>query len=145
MSLLSLNVRAQDVPPPPKPEGGPSLEVAMKYIADNMNPAGSVNFIVYYHDNVVGSDWTQKFKGDTTNIRTNACACRVDYHTRGAIDDQPPGYDKDDWFALKAIKKVNVKPAEAELKEQAAKDGHPEWSLRAEPAAQALVYEHGHE
>jgi hypothetical protein len=66
MSLISLNARAQDVPPPPKPESRPSLDVTMKYIIDNMGPAGTVNFIVYYHDNVAGNDWTHKFKGDTT-------------------------------------------------------------------------------
>lgn len=126
-------LRAQDVPPPPKPaDNGPSLEVTMKYIVDNMGPGASFHLIAYYHDNVAGNDWTHKYQGGTTNIRTSASACRVDYHTRGSIDDQP-GYDQDSWFALKAIKEVTVKPVEAELKERDAKNGHPEWSLRADP------------
>jgi hypothetical protein len=38
-------VRAQDVPPPPKPkDNGPSLEVTMKYIQDKLNGQGVVSY-----------------------------------------------------------------------------------------------------
>jgi hypothetical protein len=46
-SLFSLSILdAQDVPPPPKPDDGPSMEVTMKYIQDKLNGLGRVGWAV---------------------------------------------------------------------------------------------------
>jgi len=44
-------LRAQDVPPPPKPVEGPSLEATMKFIQDKLNEQGKVNYVTTLRNN----------------------------------------------------------------------------------------------
>jgi hypothetical protein len=119
------------VPPPPKPDdGGPSLEVTMKFIQDKMNSIGPVNYAVYFHDNATGADWTKRSKFEVTQMVAEAPACAITYHEKGwpaAESESSSG------FFLKNVEDVVVMPMEQYQQEAAAAAGHPSWSSRVDP------------
>jgi hypothetical protein len=126
-------VRAQDVPPPPRPaDTGPSLYETMKFITDKIGGQGPVNFIDYFHDSTNGSDWTNKFTSELTNVRANAEGCRIDYHVRFTRDGQVL-LEKDAAILLKDVAEVAVKTNEQAAKEANSEVGHPEWTHRVDP------------
>jgi hypothetical protein len=125
----------QDVPPTPGPKDeGPSLADTMKFIEDKLNSIGSVNYIGYAHDNLIGNEWANKFGAQATNVRADVAACQIDFHWRVTRDDQVV-QELDAWFSLRAVDEVTVKTREQNLKELNAKAGHPEWTTRVDPPA----------
>jgi hypothetical protein len=125
-------LRAQDVPPPPKPpEDGPSLEVTMKYIEERLGLIGPVNYIQYNHNNTSGADGTTRRSTEVTNVRASAAPCRIDYHWLEMLDGKV-SQDKDLGFALKNVEEVVVETEEKNIKEVYSK-AYPEWSIRADP------------
>jgi hypothetical protein len=121
------------VPPPPKPaDEGPSLEVTMKFIQDKLNDIGPVNYVVYYHDNVAGTDWTNKFRVQVTNAVADASACRVSYHWK-VERDGVVATDMDIWYVLRAVGAIVVMPMEQYQKEGNTAAGHPEYSCKVDP------------
>src|SRR5580700_5760517 len=96
------------VPPPPKPKDeGPSLEVTMKFIQDKVDGVGPVNYVEYVHDNTAGNDWTNKLRGQVSNIVAVASACRIAYHWKeernGTVASDVQG-----GFSLKSVGDVVI-------------------------------------
>jgi hypothetical protein len=121
------------VPPPPKPKDeGPSLEVTMKFIQDKVDGVGPVNYVEYVHDNTAGNDWTNKLRGQVSNIVAVASACRIAYHWKeernGTVASDVQG-----GFSLKSVGDVVIVSAEQYQKEIDTAGGHPEYSYRIDP------------
>jgi len=116
-------------PPPPAADNGPSLESTMKFIEDKLGSIGPVNYIGYFHDNTAGSDWTNKFSAEATNVRADAAACRVGFHVK-LTKDGAVVFDSDAGFRLKTVQEVAV-----ETMEQFAKKERPEFAYRVDPPA----------
>ncbi len=131
-------VRAQDVPPPPKPaDSGPSLEVTMKFIVEKLGAIGPVNSIAYLHDNSnQRPDWREWTREEITDVRPNVADCRVDYRWRGllfAAVETSSGGPNDTWFLPKDVEEIVVKPWAQAIQESNARGGHPEYAVQTEP------------
>ena len=136
-------IRAQDVPPPPKPpDVGPSLEATMKFIQEKLEAVGPVNFIAYVHDDKTGKEWTNDYRLLLSQVHADPSACRIDLHWYAKMDANVI-VDKDVRFFLRAVRQVKVLPLAQDLDAKAAKGGHPEWVGRIEPAVFLLVAEQG--
>jgi len=128
---------AQDVPPPPRPKDeGPSLEVTMKFLQEKL--PGQVNYIVYFHDDVVGTDCTNKRSQGVSNVAADAGRCHVGYHLRYIREGETLA-DNDLGIPLKEVQDIVVMPLEQSLKAANAKNGHPEWSSRVDPPVFLLL------
>jgi hypothetical protein len=139
LSLIALMPSwAQDVPPPPKPPEGPSLEVTMKFIEDKLGSIGPVNYVIYGHDNTDGSDWTHKVSTKQTSLRAGMQGCRIDFHFWLKTDEEVT-IDQDSGILFKDVQEVVVKTREQAMKEVDAKNGHPEWSSRVDPPVFVLL------
>jgi hypothetical protein len=119
------------VPPPPKPaDDGPSLEITMKFIQDKLNDIGPVNYVIYYHDNEVGNDWTAHQKSELTNAVADPSACRISYHVK-ETGEVP--YDSNDQFSLENVKNIAVMSLEQRKKQISTAMGHPSWKPTVDP------------
>jgi hypothetical protein len=138
LALLSMGCAvAQDVPPPPKPQDeGPSLEVTMKFLQDKL--PGKVNYIVYGHDSLNGTDFINKVGYETSSVSVGAGRCRIDYHLRNILNGKTD-VDQDTWFPLKQVQDIVVTPEDQRMKQLYSKDGHPEYSYRVDPTIFALA------
>ena len=128
-SLFLGVVRAQDVPLPPKPDIGPSLEDTMKFIGSKLGEIGTVNEIAYVHDNLDGRDITIKMSFEFNQVRVSADKCRIDNVMAG----------KDLGFSLKDVREIVVEPEDQALKRFYTADGHPEWTVRVDPSVYSVT------
>jgi hypothetical protein len=129
-SILLSAARGQDVPPTPKPKDvGPSLEDTMKFLEDKLGAIGQVSFLAYVHDEIKGSDWTNKVIDQISNVHANTCG--VNYHEHTLNNDNVVR-DVDWGINMKTVEYVTVKMGEQDSKDQSGKEGHPEITLRAD-------------
>jgi hypothetical protein len=121
------------VPPPPKPtDEGPSLEVTMKFIQDKLSGVGPLNFVIYAHDNVAGTDGPVKATDELANVSADASACRITYDWKAVRDTRTIENFKA-WLSLKDVGDIVVMPYETFQEENNAAGGHPEYSFRVAP------------
>jgi len=73
---------AQEVPPVPKPQESeePTLEATMKFIQDKL--PGRVNYMVYVHDNLAGTDASIKRSFALGDVSADASRCYIGFHER---------------------------------------------------------------
>jgi len=137
---VSVAALAQDVPPPPKPaDAGPSLEVTLNFIQERLEAVGPVNYIVYFHDNKVGSDYTNSFREQNTRVQATAASCIVAYHTYLKQEDKVT--EANLGFRLKEVREVKVLTEEQVMRAGDANAGHPELTHRVDPPVFELVVE----
>jgi hypothetical protein len=105
----------------------------MQFIQEQLGLIGPVNHIVYFHDNTVGNDGTNKFKIEVTNVRASVEGCRIDYHFRSTRDGQVTRDMDTAGIPLKDVTEVVVTTMEQTLKESNSKAGHPELAFRVDP------------
>lgn len=128
----------KSVPPPPKPaEAGPSLEVTMTFIQDELNDVGRLNFIAYYHDNADGDDWTNQFRNQATKIVSDPGTCRINYHWKVEIDGAVT-QDLNSSFLFKDVRDIAVMSIEQVQKELDTAAGHPSWNAKVDPPVFSL-------
>lgn len=102
--LTALMAGAQNVPPPPKPDTGPSLEVTMKYIEDKLN---AVNFT--YTTKM--PDWDSavlnhlRIKSVQTSPKDCALSWNETFSTSGIKDHE---YDSEAQLSLRDARNVTV-------------------------------------
>jgi hypothetical protein len=122
----------QNVPPPPKPaDSGPSLADTMNFIQDKLNDL-KVTYMSYGHDNVAGTDFTNKFTDEYTKVVADPGACQIRYHYKD-LRDGGVTVDTDPWFNLKAVANIVVMSREQALKQIDSAAGHPEYSYKIDP------------
>jgi len=138
-TLTGLAAAQQAVAPPPRPaDSGPSLAVTMQFIQDKLNHLGVVNYVGYNHDNIDGSNWTNSFSTETTNVAADPATCRISYHEK-RIKDGDVTSDKDFTFNLSEIQEVVIMPRDQLLKKVNTRAGHPSWDARIDPPVSMLL------
>ncbi len=121
------------VPPPPKPaDEGPSLEATMKFIQEKVGEIGTLNYVVYVHDDVAGSDWTTRNRTEASNVVANASACRISFHWKTERDGAVI-QDLDTWYSLKSIGDIVVMPIEQAVKAVDIGEGRAGRNYRVDP------------
>ena len=104
----------------------------MKFIQDKLNGVGPVNYVVYIHDDIKGSEQTPlKLRQEYTRVVVDAVLCRVSFHYRQEVNGA--GQDSDGWLSLKAVGEMVVMGEDQSLKEDNTADGHPERSYKVDP------------
>jgi hypothetical protein len=121
---------AQDVPAPPPMRGEASLEDTMKFIQDKL--PSKVNYKIYRHDNVTGTDLSSEYTFEVRNVSADAGRCRIDVHWRLMINGDIKR-DKNAWVSLKQVQQIVVMSNDRAYQQAAAKSGHPEWSFKLDP------------
>ena len=122
---------AQDVPPPPPMRGdAASLEDTMKFLAGKL--PGRVNFMVYQHDSITGTDLTYKETSEKSNLFADAGSCKIGYHSVRIVDGATT-FDKDVSILLKQVQGIVLMPNDQMNQRAAAKANLPEWSYKVDP------------
>lgn len=80
MSLLSLNVRAQDVPPPPKPDATPALAPILGSLKQTLLASGRVNYTV----------GTSQFHQRITSVTEEPSDCKIRVGFESSNDYEAP-------------------------------------------------------
>jgi hypothetical protein len=142
---------AQNVPPPPKPDTGPSLEVTMKFIVDKLNDIGEVSSTAPFQKSDDGSTGNGALSFEVSKVIAYPSQCRVSYHRNSnfipgsfAFHD-PPGLNTDDGFGFREVEDIVVLPLEKYLNESWARSGNNSAViLSTSPAIFALVVRRPH-
>jgi hypothetical protein len=139
MALISMGwATAQDVPPlPPMRGDAASLKDTMKFIQDKL-PA-RVNYIVYGHDNVAGTDLTSlKRSFELNNVSADASRCSIGFHER--FDNGKNNLiDRDGEISLKQVREIVIMQMDTIVQQSNAKAGHPEYSVKIDPPVSLVV------
>jgi len=132
-ALMAQDASSQQQPP----QGdGPSLEDTMKFIQDKL--PGRVNYVVYVHDNLVGTDWALKRSFELTNVYADANRCFIGFHLR-FDNGKNSVVDKGSEVYLKQAQEIVLKLMDQVLQEVDAKSGHPERSVKIDPPIFSVV------
>jgi len=141
LALGSLgSAAAQDVPPlPPLRGDAASLKDTMKFLQDKL--PGKVNFIIYPHNNVAGTDLPSiKRSIEVSNMSADTDRCRIGYHVR--IDNGKNTnniVEKDNEIFLKQVREITLIPLDQLLQRTDAEAGHPERSAKVDPPIFVVV------
>jgi hypothetical protein len=131
MASMGLTI-AQEVPPlSPLRGDAASLKDTMKFIQDKL--PGRVNYIVYGHDNVAGSDSTpvrRSFAID--NVAADASRCYISFHSR-FDNGKNSVVDRDGDLVLKQVREIALMQMDQVVQQADAKAGHPELSVKIDP------------
>jgi hypothetical protein len=89
IAACGTSLRAQDVPPPPKPDNGPSLEATMKYIEGSLVGAAGLSWVSTLHDSVAqNSGVSEKWFQAISSVQTTASSCSI--RLRRRVSSNPP-------------------------------------------------------
>jgi hypothetical protein len=124
---------AQDVPPPPPLRGdAASLEDTMKFLASRL--PSKVNYIVYTHDNVAGTDLPAvKRSFEVSNVSADASSCSIRFHSRFDYGKSTDIRDMDNEIVLKQVREIVLGQMDQVVQQAVAKGGHPERSVKIDP------------
>jgi len=123
----------KSVPPPPKPDdGGPSLEVTMKFIEDKIGDQGKFNYLMDVHDPKTRNGVRLRHSVEGSNVKADPAMCKISYHWRTTTDGKV-GLEGDFWFDLKEVQSIVVLTAEQDGERVDTDAGHPGLSYKATP------------
>ena len=118
--------------------GGPSLEVTLKFIQDKLNEMGTVNFAGYVHDSANNTDGVQKFSATFSNVVANPGACTLSYH-RLVFNNGSKEHDENVFINLREVKNVSVLPDEQDWQNYLVRTGDTTKTVKDVPNIIALV------
>jgi len=118
----ALGQQKKTLPPLPKPDQGPSLEITMKFIQDKLNGIGPLNYLANGHNNVEGMDWTNQYKVEATSATAEPSACRINYYWKEERDGVAT-FDAGLSINLREVEDMAVMTMEQNLKTEDAVDG----------------------
>jgi YD repeat-containing protein len=120
-------------PPAPKsPVDGPSLEVTMKFVEDQLNRVGPVKFVTVTRDGNTREEWTNRHMEEDSNVNADPASCIVNFHFKRMLGDKVT-QDKHAWIPLKAVDNITVLAGAQEMNEWDSAHGHPSWTSRVVP------------
>lgn len=133
-------LRAQDVPPPPKPpDTGASLEVTLKFIQDKVADEGKLSYVASVADaSQPGTEWSNQFSVEITNLSGDASACRLSFHWRAEVNGKVSD-DSDYHVDFKEVRDVILLPQDQNQKRVDTRAGHPAWDSQIKPNLFTLV------
>jgi hypothetical protein len=138
--LILPALRAQDVPPPPKPtDDGPGLEVTLKFIQDKVTDEGKLSYVASVSDSSSpGTEWSNQFSVRITDFVGDTSACRISFHWRAEVNGQV-FEDSDNTLNLKDVRDFILLPQEQNQKRIDTRNGHPAWDSQIKPGLFTIV------
>src|SRR5271170_4671024 len=96
--VLAASMQAQEIPPlAPLRGDAATLKDTMKFLQDKL--PGKVNYIVYEHNNVAGTDSPPSKRSlEMTNVKADPDRCYIGYHFR--LDNGTTVFDQDSGITL---------------------------------------------
>jgi hypothetical protein len=137
--ILASTILAQDVPLPPKPAEGPSLEVTMKFIKDQLNGQGKVGTIHTSHNIITGKDsgpWKYSWEVSTD---FEASSCQMSWRQ---FFQWPNPAATDEYrlsLSLREVSRLEVLPLREQYNRNAAKRGTPESVSETSPEVYSVT------
>jgi len=129
---------AQDVPPlPPLRGDAASLNDTLKFIEKKL--PGKVNYAVYAHDSITGADGLQKRSFELSDVSTDAGRCYLGFHFRFDNGKNTGIVEKDYGVFLRLVEEITLTQWDQLLEQANAKAGHPEVSVKVDPAVFLVV------
>jgi hypothetical protein len=117
---------------------GPSLATTMKFIQENA-AAGKLSYTTFVSDSTQqGMEWKNSSSVEITNLIADPKTCGISFHWRAEVNGQVSD-DADYSLNLKDVQDIVVLPQEQNQQKMNARNGHPEWTPRVEPALFTLV------
>jgi hypothetical protein len=120
----------------------PSLEETLRFLQRALPT--NVNYIIYGHDNIVGTDTQVKrgFELNVTNVDPSRCYIAVRYR----FDNGKTGHaaNKTVEIELRNVEEVTMRPMQEVVQEVDDGQGHPEHRVRVDPPM-FLVFIKSHE
>jgi hypothetical protein len=145
-SLLSCVVaipQSAPVAPPPKPaDGGPTLEVTMRFVEDKLNEVGPISYSATWQNQTNNTSGGNQFTVAATAVEADAGGCKIAYHWRSVRDGQTTR-DSDYWFGLNAVREVVVRSGDEHLKKVNEDAGQPQVVAHVEPPHWVVVLRRG--
>ena len=109
----------------------PSLEETFRFLQHSLGT--NVNYIVYGHDNIVGTDTQVKrnFELNVTNVDPSRCYIAVRYR----FDNGKTGHaaNKTNEIELREVEEVTTRPMQEVVQEVDDGQGHPEHRVTVDP------------
>jgi hypothetical protein len=128
--------KAQDIPPlPPLRGDAANLTDTMKFIQDKL--PSKVNYMVYGHDNITGSDGSIRRSFVLTEVSADAGRCYIGFHSR--FDNGKTITEKAGELLLKQVQEVSLMQMDTGIQRADAKAGHPERSIKVDPPIAVVV------
>jgi hypothetical protein len=135
--LASAVAKAQDIPPlAPLRGDAASLADTMKFIEEKL--PGTVNYMVYGHDNITGTDTSpRKVSIALTQVSADAGRCSISFH--GRADSGVNSVEHDHEILLKQVQEISLSQKETLDQRAAAKAGHPEHTVKIDPPIAVMI------
>jgi hypothetical protein len=130
--------KSQDIPPlPPLRGDAATLTDTMKFIREKL--PGKVNYMVYGHDNLAGTDALPIRRSFVlSEVTADPNRCSISFHDR--FDNGKNSIvEHDVEISLKQVREVVLTQMETSVQQADAKRGHPEFSIRVEPPIALVV------
>ena len=122
LALLTTSaVPQQSVPSPPADSA--SLEVTMKFIQDNLNAVGKVNYAAHWQDYVDDTDGIMQYSFEVSNVVANPANCWIKYRLR--IVAGTGLNDRDNGFFLPDVQDLAVTTGERYANKRYVASGYP--------------------
>jgi len=141
MSLVLLATSAvpqQSVPLPPDPAAGTgSLESTMKFIQDQLNAVGKVNYATHWHDYVDETDGVAQYSFEQSHVTADPASCWIRFHVK--IVAGTALNDRDNGFFLPDVQDVVVTTGEQYANKHYIASGYPSISAKVDPSIFWLV------
>jgi hypothetical protein len=118
-------ILAQGTVPAAAPaDTGPSLAETMQFIQEKMNDIGKAAWVDFLQDAKDGSTWTETFTTELNNVIVDQNQCRFSYH-RKVTDNGDTISDQNNFFLLRDVQDIIVKPEEQNQTDWIAQNGKP--------------------
>ena len=113
----------------------------MKFIQEKL--PGTVNFMVYPHDNVAGTDQRPQRVSSTLTLAADAGRCQISFHARYQVTIDGVQINKvpesDGEILLKQVQEISLAQRETVEQRGRAQSGHPEVSVKIDPPITLVV------
>lgn len=131
--------KAQDIPPlPPLRGDAANLADTMKFIQEKL--PGTVNYMVYGHNNLAGTDALPIRRSFVlSDVTADANRCSISFHDRFDNGKSSSIVEHDVEILLKQVREVVLTQMESMVQQADAKRGHPEFSIKVEPPIALVV------
>jgi hypothetical protein len=111
--------------------GESNLKDTMKEIQDGLNNAGTVSYVLKYHNGTTGEDRSMSYKVETSKVSADPNTCFLIYEQRTYLG--AAHRDTGSVVQLRGVKRIFVRTMEQEVNSSGIFTDHPEVSVKSSP------------
>jgi hypothetical protein len=136
--LVPASANAQEIPPlAPLRGDAANLADTMKFIEEKL--PRTVNYMLYVHDNVSGTDAPPTRMSTTvTQVSANAGRCSISFHSKMEVNVNSV-HEQDSEIFLKQVRGISLVQADTLQQRAKAQAGHPELSVKGDPPITLVI------